>query len=120
SCRRRPSSTSGPICSRRWSHRPARTTHSTVDRVGKMTSKLRIRLVQLGLLAALLGIWWYATGPGGVSPLLVPSVDATLAEVWKLLGSGEMWANAAATGFEILMAVLLSVVVGFAIGFFCS
>lgn len=77
-------------------------------------------MVQLGLLAALLGIWWYATGPGGVSPLLVPSVDATLAEVWKLLGSGEMWANAAATGFEILMAVLLSVVVGFAIGFFCS
>lgn len=85
-----------------------------------MREMLKVRGLQAGLVLLLLGIWWYATGPGGTSPLLIPSIGSTLEELVALVGQGATWANAAVTGFEVLAAVVLAVGVGFAIGFWLS
>ncbi len=80
----------------------------------------KARLIRLGLVLALIGGWLYVNGPGGVSPLMIPPLDKTLATFGQLLITPSTWSDAAITGFEILCAVLLSVVVGFTIGFLAS
>lgn len=81
---------------------------------------LKVRGLQLGLLALILGVWAYFTGPGGVSPIFVAPIDEMLVEVVALVGDAEIWSAARTTVVEIVIALCLSLSLGFTVGFLGS
>lgn len=76
--------------------------------------------IRLGLVAALLGYWIYMTGPGQVSPLLLPKLKLVGKELSEILTSGSLWHDVGITAAEFVVAFLIAGVVGVGIGFACS
>ena len=85
-----------------------------------MTKRLQIWALRALLYVAIIGIWLYFTGPGGVSPLFVPTIDDTLQELWVLVTSADIWAAAGTTVTEIGIAASISLIAGFGVGFLGS
>lgn len=83
---------------------------------------MRAKVIALDVLlvAALFGTWTYATGPGGVSPIVLPPLDSVGERLFELLLGGDLWSHLALTLTEIVAAFLIAVVSGFAVGFLCS
>jgi ABC-type nitrate/sulfonate/bicarbonate transport system permease component len=83
----------------------------------------RIRLIW-GLRAIPLivtfAIWWYAAGPGDVSPLLVPKIGAVTVQLLDLVTTRSFWSDIELTLFEIIFASAVAITAGFAIGFWAS
>lgn len=87
-----------------------------------MTVRLRAGIwgLRLASLAAVLGIWVYATGPGGVSPLLFPEGPEVADAFWQLVSGSAIWSDVGVTLFEILVALAVALVLGFSAGFLGS
>lgn len=84
----------------------------------------RKRLQVWGLRALLyggvLGTWAYVTGPGEVSTLFVPTIGSTLSELGELVTDADTWSAAWTTVAEIMLAVGIALITGFAVGFLGS
>jgi ABC-type nitrate/sulfonate/bicarbonate transport system permease component len=76
--------------------------------------------LRLLLVVVILGAWTYATGPGGVSPILLPRLDLVWQQLVALLQEGPTWAAIGVTLFEIGLAFVVSTVAGIGLGFVCS
>lgn len=76
--------------------------------------------LRLLLIVAVVGAWAYATGPGGVSPLLLPRIDLTLDELQVVVQQGQLWSDLLLTVLEIVAAFALSAFVGVTVGFWAS
>jgi ABC-type nitrate/sulfonate/bicarbonate transport system permease component len=69
---------------------------------------------------AVFAAWWYAAGPGAVSPLLIPKIPAVGGQFVELVTSATFWSDLGVTLFEIIVASVIAVTAGFAIGFWAS
>lgn len=95
-----------------------------VERQAGATSNWRARstvwVLRLALVAALLGAWLYATGPGGVSQLLLPRMRQVVDVFVGLVLDHRTWSAAGITLIEIAIALGLAIALGFACGFVAS
>jgi ABC-type nitrate/sulfonate/bicarbonate transport system permease component len=82
--------------------------------------QLAVWAIRLALLAGLFGYWIYMTGPGQISPLLLPKLDLVWAELGEILSSRELWHDVRITVTEFLAAFAIAGSVGVALGFICS
>lgn len=80
----------------------------------------RVWALRLLLAAVLLGGWAYASGPGGISPLLLPPIREVVNALAGQLTTSLFWSSLAVTLVEIASAFALSVLSGFAVGFWGS
>ena len=82
------------------------------------------RLIVWGLrllgLAVLIGAWAYATGPGGVSPIVLPEMSLVWEQLVEVLGEGEIWDDVGITFVELVLAFTIALATGILVGFFCS
>lgn len=85
-----------------------------------MRTRLAVWGIRLGLVAALLGYWIYMTGPGQISPLLLPKLNLVRRELREILTSGALWHDVGITAIEFVVAFLIACLVGGGIGFACS
>lgn len=76
-----------------------------------------LRVAPLVLIGAL---WVWATREGGVSPILLPKVDAVLSELWEMLRGGAIYANVWVTTQEIVLAFIIALVLGMLTGLLAS
>jgi ABC-type nitrate/sulfonate/bicarbonate transport system permease component len=76
--------------------------------------------LRLVLLVVVVAAWAYGTGPGGISPLILPPLSEVLVAMGDLLGTRVFWSALAVTVFEMLAAFLLAATVGITVGFFLS
>ena len=81
---------------------------------------VRVWGLRLAAIGAIVGVWAYLVGPGGVSPLLLPRIDLTAERFVALVQDPALWADAGYTLVEILASFVIAVVSGLAVGFFCS
>jgi ABC-type nitrate/sulfonate/bicarbonate transport system permease component len=89
-----------------------------------MTSPWLYRGVQVGTLGVLLILWWYVTRQGSsgplVSPILLPSLWASVAEFWKVLTTGAFWPDLKVTLSELFAAFAIAASLGCSIGYMVS
>ena len=78
------------------------------------------RLVQLGFLVALLGLWYLATNRWGVDRLLLPNPVAVWQQLLDVLRSGEYLPDLRITLTELAIAFALAMTSGTIVGFFVS
>lgn len=90
-----------------------------MNRSGLML-QVKVWLLRAGLLAALVGAWAWASGPGGVSRILLPSLSDTGSSLGAYLGSGGFWHSAGITVLEIAVAFFISAAGGCLLGFAAS
>jgi ABC-type nitrate/sulfonate/bicarbonate transport system permease component len=101
----------------------ARPGHSGAD--GKVPSRrtrhlIAVWLIRVGLLALLFGVWAYETGPGGVSPLLLPTISSVVGQFWMTVTTAGTWSGVWVTVLEFLLAFALAAGAGVVVGFLCS
>ena len=97
--------------------RPTRLTRDMTDRWRQFGLIWGLRVIPL---IAIVAAWWYAAGPGDISPLLVPKIEAVGAQLMDLVSSTTFWLDIGVTLFEILFAAIVAISAGFAIGFWAS
>lgn len=86
-----------------------------------MTSRtLLIWALRLGALAVLVGVWMYANGPGGVSPLLLPELGVVLEQFVELLTTETLRGALLVTLAEIAGALLIAITAGTSLGFWAA
>jgi ABC-type nitrate/sulfonate/bicarbonate transport system permease component len=78
------------------------------------------RGVQLGFVAALLGLWQYVTSHGMVSPILLPTLSASWSEFLKVLTTGAFWPDLRVTLSELAAAFAIASTLGCSIGYLVS
>jgi ABC-type nitrate/sulfonate/bicarbonate transport system permease component len=83
-------------------------------------SKLPQRLVQLGVLAAIMLAWYLSTRPGGINRLLLPPPAPVFADFWVLLTTSSIWPDLLVTFREWVSAVVIASVLGCSIGYLVS
>jgi ABC-type nitrate/sulfonate/bicarbonate transport system permease component len=90
---------------------------ATADNQGQ---SLGSRLVQVGFLAALLLLWYFATNYWGVNRLLLPNPVSVWQQLLDVLRSGEYLPDLRVTLTELVIAFVLSMTSGTIVGFFVS
>jgi len=78
------------------------------------------RLVQFGVLLAVLAAWYAITLPGHVSPLLLPAPAPVLYDFGVLLTTRDLWPDLLTTAYEWVAAFALAAVAGCSIGYLVS
>ena len=86
----------------------------------KKPSRLAAHLVQLGILVAVLGAWYWATLPGGINHLLLPPPIPVFEGFWILFTADSIWPDLLVTVREWVTAVLLASVSGCTLGYLIS
>ena len=86
----------------------------------KKPSRLAAHLVQLGILVAVLGLWYWATLPGGINHLLLPPPIPVFEGFWVLFTADSIWPDLLVTVREWVTAVILSSVSGCMLGYLIS
>ena len=76
-----------------------------------------IKAARVAIVVALFAIWEILSRSGIVNPRLLPSASDTLATLWELLQRASVRNDLAVTASEVLIAFVLAVPVGVAIGF---
>ena len=79
--------------------------------------QFKVRLLQLSAASALLGTWYYQTGPGEVSSLILPSIPNLVTELGRFLVTSELYSAIWVTFKEVFIALTLAIVTGVAVGF---
>jgi len=82
--------------------------------------RLASRAVQLGFLAALLALWYFATARWGVSHLLLPNPVRVWHEFIDVLSTGEFWPDLQVTLGELAVAFVISSIAGISAGYLVS
>jgi len=82
----------------------------------RLSSALRIALLQIGLLVALLAAWELAIRFGFIAVYLYGQPSGIIAKGAKLIGSGELLRDAALTAWEAIAGFLIGTVLGSATG----
>jgi ABC-type nitrate/sulfonate/bicarbonate transport system permease component len=83
-------------------------------------SKLASRLVQLGFVLALFGMWYAATTYGRISPILLPNPLRVKDELVDVLWSLEFVPDLRITLLELAIAFALSSIIGITLGYLIS
>jgi len=86
----------------------------------RSSSRLPQRLIQLGILVAVLGTWYWATLPGGVNQLLLPAPVPVFRNFWILLTTNSIWPDLAVTVREWVTAFLIASIGGCTLGYVIS
>lgn len=81
---------------------------------------LVVWLLRALLVAVIVGAWAYSTGPGGVSPLLLPRIDLVVDRLGFFVGDGTLWSDLLLTILEIVLAFAIAAVCGVLLGFWGS
>ena len=85
-----------------------------------MRRRIAVLGLQIGALAALIGAWAYANGPGQVSPILLPDMARVAEELRELVVSAQLWRDVGITLTELVAAFTIALVLGVLVGFLCS
>ncbi|MCW2609120.1 MAG: NitT/TauT family transport system permease protein [Actinomycetota bacterium] len=80
----------------------------------------KVWALRAALGVALFGSWVYATGPGEVSPVLLPRLELVWRALVGFVQESKTWEHVGVTLFEIGIAFLGSIVAGILVGFACS
>ena len=83
-------------------------------------AKWLYRAVQLLVLAAVLGLWYYVSANGLVSPILLPSMTDSFAEFGDLLRTGSYWPDLDVTLYELVCAFAIAATGGCIAGYLVS
>ncbi len=86
----------------------------------KKESKIPQRLIQLGVLLAILLVWWWGTLPGRINPLLLPPPAPVFKNFWLLLTTASIWPDLWVTVHEWIVAFLLASTTGCTLGYVIS
>jgi ABC-type nitrate/sulfonate/bicarbonate transport system permease component len=86
----------------------------------KTSSRFAQRLVQLGVLLAILLAWYWATLPGHVNALLLPPPAPVFRNFWILLTTASIWPDLLVTVHEWIVAFLLAAIGGCGLGYIIS
>ncbi len=86
----------------------------------KSSARLAQRLVQLGVLLAILVVWYWATLPGHVNQLLLPAPAPVFRNFWILLTTSSIWPDLLVTVREWVAAFLIAAIGGCALGYVIS
>ena len=78
---------------------------------------MKLQLAQIGALAVLLAIWEVVVASGAVSRRFLPAPSDVLAVLPRLFADGELLVAVGITGLELVLATLLAVPAGVAVGF---
>jgi ABC-type nitrate/sulfonate/bicarbonate transport system permease component len=84
------------------------------------SQNLASRLVQIGFLVAVLGLWYLATNRWGVNRLLLPNPLSVWRQLVDVLRSGEYLPDLRVTLTELAAAFVLATTSGTVVGFFVS
>ena len=79
--------------------------------------KMAVWALRIGTPVALLGVWLYSNGPGGVSPLILPDLGGVLLTFGQLVASAGFWEAIGLTVLEIGAAFVIGAGLGVLIGF---
>jgi ABC-type nitrate/sulfonate/bicarbonate transport system permease component len=82
--------------------------------------KWQVWLLRVAGVVSLIAAWWYATGPGGTSRLILPPLDEVIASLIDELGSGALYINTLFTLGEIVAAFFLAATLGVLAGLICA
>lgn len=82
-----------------------------------MTGRLRAVAEYGAALALLLLAWWYASGPFGMPPYLLPSPASVIETLWKMLQSGQLLPHLLYTVQNILLGLAVGTVFGVALAY---
>lgn len=74
-----------------------------------MSPRARQWTLRAALLVALFGAWAYASGPGDVSTLLVPTIPSVVDTFVGLVAEPSTWANIGTTVFEVAAGFAIAV-----------
>lgn len=77
---------------------------------------LTVGLIQLTLAGVLVGIWYFQSRPGRVSPILLPKPEDVLAQLPVIVQSGGFWESLGVTAMEVVGAFALAAVTGLTVG----
>ena len=83
----------------------------------RQAHQFKVKLVQLAAAAAILGNWYYQTGPGEVSPLILPPIPKMVQELLHFFGTSELYSAILVTFKEVFIALALATITGLAVGF---
>ncbi len=97
--------------------KPPKTTSAAESGVGRQVLVWAMRAALVGVVIV---AWWYITGPGGASPLILPGPADVFASVVDRAVESRTWRHAGITLFEILSAFALAATGGILIGFLLS
>jgi ABC-type nitrate/sulfonate/bicarbonate transport system permease component len=78
---------------------------------------LSARLVQLGFVAAFLGVWFVIGKTGAISPLFLPPIEAVWRALSALVQTPQFWSAVQVTLTTIAEAYLIAAVLGIAAGY---
>jgi NitT/TauT family transport system permease protein len=79
-------------------------------------NRLGLILVRFALLALVLAAWEWLPRSGAVNPLLLPPLSEVLAMLGRLAGRAQVHEAIAVTGAEVIVAFMIAVPLGAAIG----
>ena len=79
-------------------------------------TRSQIILIRLALLALVLGAWEWLPRLGAVNPMLLPPLSDVLAMLGQLLGRAQVHEAIAVTAAEVIVAFVIAVPLGAAIG----
>ena len=79
--------------------------------------QLKVQGLRVLVVIAILGMWLYLQGPGGVSRIILPELGAVVSAFWGLLASMEIYQAAAVTFAEVFAAIAICGPLGIALGF---
>ncbi len=99
---------------------PATSTAASDDADARRDQR-RDRQRRIGSQAAagllVLAVWVWASRPDQVSPLLLPTPESVARQLPELLSRGRTWGHLGITALEVVAAFCVSIVTGFALGF---
>lgn len=82
--------------------------------------KWKVWVLRIAVVMGIVAAWWYATGPGGTSRLILPPLDEVVASIADELGDRALYTNTLFTLSEIVAAFFLAATLGVLAGLICA
>ena len=82
--------------------------------------KIASRAVQIGFVAAVIGLWYFGTAYWGISRILLPNPVNVWSELKDVIGSGEFLPDLRVTLTELAVAFAISCTAGVTVGYLIS
>lgn len=86
----------------------------------QVMAALKVWSLRLLLPVAIIGVWLYAAGPGGVSTLILPLPGDVFREFVNLFSAGYIGNALLVTAVEILGALIIAAILGLTVGFYLA